>query len=152
VRQLISRLQGPDVAAWQRFLTARGIYICPINGEFDSRTSEATAKYQQRKQLTATGATDDATVEQAGRDGFVVPQDRSDGEHFTKQSGVILSSEVERHLNPVAYEFYLWSGKDLVITSGTRTAKQQAQAMYDKLTGGGIPPHLYKDHQAFLES
>jgi hypothetical protein len=65
-------------------------------------------------------------VEQARRDGFVVPQESSDSDHFTLKGYVDLSSEVRRHLIPVAYDFFLWTSKDLIITSGTRTAERQA--------------------------
>ena len=79
------------------------------------------------------------------------PSSRPDREHFTAKGCVVLSSLDRTTLTQVAYDYYLWTGEGLTVTSGTRTPRSQAAAMYYKLTHGGIPSHFYKNHQAYGE-
>jgi Putative peptidoglycan binding domain len=144
-------MHGPEVALWQRFLTSRGVYSGPINGTFDDRTSAATVEYQARSYIEADGLVGPATIERARRDGFVPPSSRPDREHFTTKGGVVLSSLDRTTLTQVAYDYYLWTGEGLTVTSGTRTPRSRAAAMFKKLTRGGISPHFYRNRQAYEE-
>jgi hypothetical protein len=57
-------------------------------------------------------------------------------EHYKLKSGVILDADIEKKIKLIADKYYLLSKKSIVITSGTRTAKSQASAMYGKMSGG----------------
>ena len=144
-------MHGPEVALWQRFLSSRGVYSGAINGEFDDRTYDATIEYQRESRMKPDGVVGPATLERATRDGFAPPSDSPNREHFITKGGVELSSLDRQVLTQVAYSYYLWTGEDLTVTSGTRTPSKQAQAMYEKLTHGGIPSYFYADHTAYEE-
>lgn len=75
-------------------------------------------------------------------------------EHYTLKPGVILDSSIEAKVKKIADKYYKLSKKGIVITSGTRSAKSQASAMYGKLSGGD-KLKVYKDQasaKAILES
>jgi len=57
-------------------------------------------------------------------------------EHYTTKSGVILEANVKLKVKKIADKYYAATQKDIVVTSGTRTSKSQAEAMYGKLAGG----------------
>ena len=71
-------------------------------------------------------------------------------EHYKLELGVILSIEVKRKVKKIADKYYLFTGKDIVITSGTRTSLSQAEALYGKLAGGDKLA-VYKDQLAAKE-
>ena len=71
-------------------------------------------------------------------------------EHYKLELGVILSIEVKRKVKKIADKYYLFTGKDIVITSGTRTSLSQAEALYGKLAGGDKLA-VYKDQLAAME-
>jgi peptidoglycan hydrolase-like protein with peptidoglycan-binding domain len=144
-------MHGPEVALWQRFLASRGLYAGPINGEFDNRTCAATVEYQEQTGLEANSLVDEKTVDRAGRDGFVPPSDKPDREHFRTIGHVALSSHAHSLLTGIAYHYYLWTGEDLTATSGTRTPREQARAMYDNLYHGRNRETHYRKHQAYQE-
>ncbi len=144
--------RGAEVAAWQRFLKLKGYYGGPISGDFDSQTRDGTIKYQERHRIGENGAIGPETLKQARSNGFVVPLDRPDRNYFTEEHGVTLSYAVRGFLKPVAYEYYLWTGNQLVVHSGTRTPRKQAEAMYKNLRKGHDLRELYKKNlQAFDE-
>jgi len=57
-------------------------------------------------------------------------------EHYTTKSGVILEANVKLKVKKIADKYYAATQKNIVVTSGTRTSKSQAEAMYGKLAGG----------------
>jgi hypothetical protein len=57
--------------------------------------------------------------------------------HYSlKDSSIVLTATVETKIGEIADKYYDKNKKDLVVTSGTRTAAEQASAMYTKLEGG----------------
>jgi hypothetical protein len=48
-----------------------------------------------------------------------------------RKGRIELSSSDYGTLNRLAYLYYLWTDKKITVTGGTRTAKEQAEAMYD---------------------
>jgi hypothetical protein len=69
-----------------------------------------------------------------------MPQVRSDtkfpnrtlpGEYFNRTGRVELSSSDRTTLNRLTYLYYLWTAKRITVTSGTRTPREQAEAMYE---------------------
>jgi hypothetical protein len=133
-----------EIAVRQRFLESKSLYSGPISGDFDRRTSEATAKYQERARIEVTGELDSQTIQRAERDGFRQPTDRPDRDHFRFVGDIELPYGVLKPLSEIAYHYYLWTGKDLTVTSGTRDPQRQAEAMYVKLQRGEDLHHLYK--------
>ncbi|MGH2532328.1 MAG: hypothetical protein ACRDJW_08460 [Thermomicrobiales bacterium] len=71
--------------------------------------------------------------------------------HYTLQSGVTLSAAVEKKVAEIADDYYADRKKDIVVTSGTRTASSQASAMYTKLEAGDDIVKLYKNKTAVKE-
>jgi hypothetical protein len=71
-------------------------------------------------------------------------------EHYKLELGVILSIDVKHKVKKIADKYYLSTGKDIVITSGTRTSLSQAEALYGKLEGGDKLT-VYKDQSAAKE-
>lgn len=65
-------------------------------------------------------------------------------EHYTLKSGVVLDASIEKKVKKIADAYYKLSKKDIVVTSGTRSASSQASAMYGK-TSGGDKLTIYKD-------
>ena len=57
-------------------------------------------------------------------------------ENYILKPGVILSHDIEIKVRQLADRYHALSNRTLVVTSGTRTAKSQAAAMYGKLAGG----------------
>lgn len=57
-------------------------------------------------------------------------------EHFSLLDGVTLSPEIEAKVKRLADNYHALTNKDIVVTSGIRTAQSQAEAMYAKLAGG----------------
>lgn len=57
-------------------------------------------------------------------------------DHYSTLSGVSLTTDVASKVKKIADKYYELTQKDIVITSGTRTAQSQAEAMYGKLSGG----------------
>ena len=64
---------------------------------------------------------------------------------------VSLSPEVESKLARIAEAYFRRTGKPLVLTSGTRDAERQAQAMYEVLRLGGDIVRLYRNKVAARE-
>lgn len=71
--------------------------------------------------------------------------------HYTLQSGVTLSAAVEKKVAEIADDYYADRKKDIVVTSGTRTASSQAGAMYTKLEAGDDIVKLYVNKTAVKE-
>lgn len=57
-------------------------------------------------------------------------------ENYTLESGVNLSLDIKGKVKKIADAYHLATNKKIVVTSGTRTAQSQAEAMYSKLAGG----------------
>lgn len=53
-RTIAKGMSGADVTVWQAVMRARG-YDCPVTGEFEEKTHEATVKYQTAAGLSADG-------------------------------------------------------------------------------------------------
>ncbi|MFO0616821.1 MAG: hypothetical protein U0414_29775 [Polyangiaceae bacterium] len=64
---------------------------------------------------------------------------------------VNLPSKVEDRIKQVAGRYHKATGKILTVTSGTRDAASQAEAIYDKLAAGDDVVKLYKNKDAALE-
>lgn len=64
---------------------------------------------------------------------------------------VNLPSKVEDRIKQVAARYHKATGKTLTVTSGTRDASSQAEAIYDKLSAGDDVVKLYKNKDAVLE-
>jgi len=71
-------------------------------------------------------------------------------EHYTSKSGVILEANVKLKIKKIADKYYAATQKNIVVTSGTRTSKSQAEAMYGKLAGGDKLT-VYKNRTAAQE-
>lgn len=63
--------------------------------------------------------------------------------HYSLKPDVILSAAVESKVAAIADAYHRRTTKDIVVTSGTRSAAEQAQAMYDKLELGDDIVKLY---------
>jgi hypothetical protein len=120
-----------DVAHWQRFLESRRIYQSEINGAFDSITQNASFAFQRQVHLHEKVAVNDAVLEAAVSLGYEIPQPNPSGQYFSRSGRVELSTSDNRILNRLAYLYYLWTVKKITVTSGTRTPREQAEAMND---------------------
>ena len=67
---------------------------------------------------------------------------------FTMDPGVVLSGPLRGAVAQLALAFREAAGRSFHVTSGTRTALEQAQAMFDKLASGGSLTGLYRDYDA----
>jgi peptidoglycan hydrolase-like protein with peptidoglycan-binding domain len=65
-------MSGSDVADWQRFLQAQGVFHGIVDGVFGPQTAQATRDYQSHAGLAADGVVSPNTVAQATADGLVV--------------------------------------------------------------------------------
>ena len=63
--------------------------------------------------------------------------------HYSIEPGITLSADAETAVGEIADAYYAATSKDLVVTSGTRTAASQAEAMYVKLEIGDDVVTLY---------
>ncbi len=64
---------------------------------------------------------------------------------------VNLPTKVEDHIRVVAEKYHKATGKNLVVTSGTRDAASQAEVIYEKLIAGDDIVKLYKAKNAAIE-
>ena len=67
--------------------------------------------------------------------------------NYTTKSGVTLEGKAKTGIGKVADDYYAEHKEKIVVTSGTRSAQSQAQAMYDKLKAGGSLS-IYKNKKA----
>ena len=58
-------------------------------------------------------------------------------EHYTLKSGVVLQAISKAKVKKIADDYFAQTKKDIVVTSGTRSAQSQAEAMYIKFSQGG---------------
>jgi hypothetical protein len=63
--------------------------------------------------------------------------------HYTIEPGITLTSDAETVVDEIADAYYAKTNTELVVTSGTRTAASQADAMYIKLEIGDDVVKLY---------
>lgn len=66
-----------------------------------------------------------------------------------KTKGIELSPLVEKKMSQIADEYFRRTGKNLVITDGNRTARDQAERIYDKIQRGG--ENIYTNKKALAE-
>src|SRR5208283_2140703 len=131
LKQLPGCLDRPRT--WQRYLKSRGIYSGSIDGKLEGATAAATQNYQKK-----TGKRDD--------DLFCLSFERPDKDHYTEdntQGPVYLTGPIRDVLRPIAYGYYLLTGKDLVMTSGLRKPETQARLMYEKAKRGSSALGIY---------
>lgn len=76
---------------------------------------------------------------------------RAEAPHYTLADGVRLAPEMRGTLAQIADAFHRRTGRGIHVTSGTRTPREQADAMYDKLRLGVRLTHLYRDFDAASE-
>ena len=146
-----THIRGCDVGTWQQFLAHRGLFSRPISGEFDDATEAATLEYQRREHIDEDGAVGPKTVGRAKRDGFVPPEDTGGGDHYALAGRVELSANGRNLLRRIAYEYYIRTCGQLVITSGTRTPAEQARAMWENLHYRRNPGVRYRNREAYDE-
>jgi hypothetical protein len=73
------------------------------------------------------------------------------GRHYTLEEGVRLGPEMAVLLERISSEFHRQTGRGIVVTSGTRSPREQAEAMYDKIRLGQRLTRLYADADAATE-
>lgn len=73
------------------------------------------------------------------------PLGSADAPHYTLEPGVRLAPEMQATIARIADAFHERTRRDIVITSGTRSAREQAEAMFDKLQLGQPLTRLYRD-------
>jgi peptidoglycan hydrolase-like protein with peptidoglycan-binding domain len=145
-------MRGCEVGSWQQFLKSKSLYSGSISGKFDDSTEKATREYQRRSRLITDGVVDAATVEKAARDGYAIPQDtRAGGDHFSLDSGVDLSNQGRSSLRRIAQSYYMRTCGKLRVHSGTRTPRQQAQAMWNNMHYRRNQQVRYRNRQAEQE-
>lgn len=71
-------------------------------------------------------------------------------EHYSVNNGVTLNAISKAKVKKIADDFHAQTSKDIVVTSGTRSASSQADAMYKKFSQGGSYT-IYKNHTAAKE-
>ncbi len=70
---------------------------------------------------------------------------------YTLEEGVRLGPQMQGVILRIAEAFHRRTGRRLVVTSGTRSPLEQADAMYEKLLLGQRLTSLYHDHEAAME-
>ncbi len=68
--------------------------------------------------------------------------------HYRVRRGVVIPARVEQRLVELARAFYQRRRRRLLVTSGTRSPRLQAEAMYTKLRSGGRTRGLYRKWRA----
>jgi hypothetical protein len=120
--------------SWTRSVASVGSILVVVGGLGVTRPTEAMLSHE---------ACD------AGADRFgVVPEKRG---RFQALPDVTLSTKVEEKLNSIARTYEKRTGRTFVVTSGTRDAESQAEAVFDKLAQGEDIMKLYKDKAAAHE-
>jgi len=71
-------------------------------------------------------------------------------EHYSVNDGVTLNAISKAKVKKIADDYHAQTKKDIVVTSGTRTAASQADAMYTKFLQGGSYT-IYKNYTAAKE-
>ncbi len=82
---------------------------------------------------------------------LVSHEGHADAPHYSVEAGVELGPAMERVVERIAREFHRRTGRELVVTSGTRSSREQAEAMYDKMVLGQRLTRLYRDYDAAAE-
>jgi hypothetical protein len=73
------------------------------------------------------------------------------GTRFSTLPDVRVSPRIADKLARIAEHYHKHTGKTLVVTSGTRDPRDQAEAVYDKLQGGDDIVRLYRNKEAARE-
>lgn len=142
-----TRLGQAEVEAWQRFLRTKGLYHGEITGFFDSDTEQATREYQEESGLEADGVVGRETLDRARHNGYIPD---SGGPYYHKSDlSVDLSMEARSVLEKIADDYHRETGDTLVVNSGKRTPRGQAEAMFRNLQHGDRV--RYEDQEGFGE-
>lgn len=127
-----------------------------VDNKFTADTSRAIGEFQKAKGLSVSGLLDERTgralgLAPGGSDSTTAPKPKpettptskpesntpaSSTKLYTVRSGVILTDEGKAKLAQIGAEYHRLTGSTFTVTSGTRTAHSQAQAMYTKLQLG----------------
>ena len=83
--------------------------------------------------------------------GSVASAGSADEPSYTADEGVHLGPQMATTMERIAAEFRRRTGRRLHVTSGTRSPRQQARAMYEKLRLGQRLTRLYRDYEAASE-
>jgi hypothetical protein len=75
----------------------------------------------------------------------------ADVSHYRLEPGVRLGDDMRPVIGRIADDFHRRTGRGIVITSGTRSSREQADAMFDKLRLGQRLTSLYLDFDAASE-
>lgn len=75
----------------------------------------------------------------------------AEARHYRLEEGVVLGRAMRPVIARIAEEFHQRTGRGIVITSGTRSAREQAEAMYAKIRLGQRLTRLYLDYDAASE-
>ena len=67
---------------------------------------------------------------------------------FTVEPGVTLAPPMRAALQRIATRYHARTGRRIHVTSGTRSPREQARAMYAKLVRGQRLTQLYRDYEA----
>ncbi|HEV8158399.1 MAG TPA: LysM peptidoglycan-binding domain-containing protein, partial [Pyrinomonadaceae bacterium] len=126
------------------------------DNRFTAETSRAIGEFQKAKGLPVSGLLDERTgramgLAPGGSDSTTAPKPRpetaptskpesnapaSSTKLYTVRSGVVLTDKGKAKLAQIGAEYHRLTGSTFTVTSGTRTAHSQAQAMYTKLQLG----------------
>jgi hypothetical protein len=75
----------------------------------------------------------------------------ADAPRYTLLSGVTLAAAVQEKVSELAAAYFRRTGKELVVTSGTRDPERQAEAVHELFQHGADVLRLYKDKSAARE-
>lgn len=165
---------GPNVVAWQYFLKQGGFYKSHrLTGAFDHETLFATQAFQRKNGLPSHGVVYQQTWDLAFLQGFATFDELTHDAQFHSVltvADIHTASGVKRYslkpgehirmppslepiLAKIAKDFFFATGETLVVTSGTRTAAEQAQAMKHNLETQGRQHMLglYKEQDVLNE-
>jgi hypothetical protein len=79
------------------------------------------------------------------------PPEPPDARRYSLLPGVDLAPFVEHKVDAIAELYFRKTGKDLIVTSGTRDPERQAEAMHELFRLGADVLRLYKDKEAVRE-
>ncbi|RXR25586.1 hypothetical protein [Sphingobium fluviale] len=137
-------------------------YHDPRNGQFTfapggpKSLSHVVTSYGQRSgRQRATSLSSEFIIQSDGgelaNEIVVIGRRQNDEPSYSLKSPTIrISGSIKRQVEQVAVEFMRHTGKKMVVTSGTRSAREQAAAMYDKF-GAGASGSDYSNRRALRE-
>ncbi len=105
----------------------------------------------QSSSFAARGSDETCDGTTADGDSLHVERGSRHGTAYEVLPEVNLPTRVEDKIKALADRYHKRTGKNLVVTSGTRDAGSQAEVIFDKLEHGDDIVKLYKNKQASLE-